>query len=91
MLRLARSSAVRASASRARAGFTLAEVAVTLVIVAIGLLFVLQGLSTSKFTAAQTHNRKLARELALVTLGEIQAGLYRDDLDGNRHLYCVEQ
>ena len=33
-------------------GFTLAEVAVTLVIVGVGLLFVLQGLSTSKFTAA---------------------------------------
>lgn len=71
----------------ARDGFTLAEVAVTLVIVGIGLLFVLQGLSTSKFTAAQTHNRKLARELALVTLGEIQAGLYREELGDDDHLY----
>lgn len=70
-----------------RGGFTLAEVAVTLVIVGIGLLFVLQGLSTSKFTAAQTHNRKLARELALVTLGEVQAGLYREDLADDDHLY----
>lgn len=67
-----------------RAGFTLAEVAVTLVIVGIGLLFVLQGLSTSKFTAAQTLNRKIARELALSTLGEIQAGLYREDLEDDR-------
>lgn len=67
-----------------RAGFTLAEVAVTLVIVGIGLLFVLQGLSTSKFTAAQTLHRKIARELALSTLGEIHAGLFRDDLDGDR-------
>ena len=57
------------SANRARAGFTLAEVAVTLVIVAIGPTLVLQGLNTSKMSAAQTHNRKVARELALLTLG----------------------
>jgi prepilin-type N-terminal cleavage/methylation domain-containing protein len=69
---------------RTRAGFTLAEVAVTLVIVGIGLLFVLQGLSTSKFTAAQTLNRKIALQLALSTLGEIQAGLFREDLDDDR-------
>jgi len=69
-----------------RAGFTLAEVAVTLVIVGIGLLFVLQGLSTSKFTAAQTLNRKIARELALSTLGEIQAGLYREDMEDDDRL-----
>lgn len=74
---------IRRAAQR-RGGFTLAEVAVTLVIVGIGLLFVLQGLSTSKFTAANTHNRKVARELALYTLGEIQSGLYREDLDDDR-------
>ena len=70
-----------------QAGFTLAEVAVTLVIVGFGLLFVLQGLSTSKFTAAHTHNRKVARELALVTLGEIQSGLYREDQDRDTKLF----
>ena len=68
-------------------GFTVAEVAVTLVIVGIGLLFVLQGLSTSKFTAAHTHNRKVARELALVTLGEVQAGLYREDQGDDDRLF----
>ena len=73
--------------ARPTAGFTLAEVAVTLVIVGIGLLFVLQGLSSSKFTAAHTHNRKVARELALVTLGEIQAGLYREDQDRDQKLF----
>lgn len=70
--------------ANARGGFTLAEVAVTLVIVGIGLLFVLQGLSSSKFTAAQTLHRKVARELALSTLGEIQSGLYREELDDDR-------
>lgn len=62
-------------------GFTLAEVAVTLVIVGIGLTLVLQGLNTSKLVARQTHNRKVARELALLTLGELEAGLYWEDLD----------
>ena len=71
------------TANRARAGFTLAEVAVTLVIVAIGLTLVLQGLNTSKMSAAQTHNRKVARELALLTLGEIEAGLYWEDLNSS--------
>ncbi len=64
-----------------RAGFTLAEVAVTIVIVGAALLFVLQGLSTSKFDAADTYNRKVALGLALQTLGQIEAGLFREDLE----------
>ncbi len=68
--------------ARARAGFTLAEVAVTLVIVGIGLVFVLQGVNLAKVTAAHTHYRKVARDLALVTLGQIESGLYWEELDG---------
>lgn len=67
---------------RARAGFTLAEVAVTLVIVGIGLVLVLQGINTAKLSAAQTHHRQVARDLALLTLGEIEAGLFWEELDG---------
>lgn len=64
-----------------RAGFTLAEVAVTIVIVGIGLVLVLQGLNTAKITAAQTRNEKLARELALYTLGQVESGLYQEDIE----------
>lgn len=66
---------------RARAGFTLAEVAVTIVIVGIALVLVLQGLETSKITAALTRNQKLARDLGLYTLGQIESGILRDDLE----------
>jgi prepilin-type N-terminal cleavage/methylation domain-containing protein len=66
----------------ARAGFTLAEVAVTLLIVSIGLVLVLQGLTTAKLSAAETHYRKVARELGLWTLGQVEAGLYWEELDG---------
>lgn len=64
-----------------RAGFTLAEVAVTLLIVSIGLVLVLQGLGTAKVSAAETHYRKVARELALLTLGRVEAGLFWEELD----------
>ena len=64
------------------AGFTLAEVAVTLLIVAIGLTLVLQGPSSAKMSAADTHYRKLARDLALLTLGRLESGLYWEELDG---------
>lgn len=67
--------------SPARAGFTLAEVAVTIVIVGIALVLVLQGLNTSKITAAHTRNQKLARDLGLLTLGQIESGLLRDDIE----------
>ncbi len=64
-----------------RAGFTLAEVAVTIVIVGIGMLLVLQGLNTAKMTAAHTRNYKLSRELALLTLGQIASGEFREDIE----------
>jgi prepilin-type N-terminal cleavage/methylation domain-containing protein len=66
---------------RTRSGFTLAEVAVTILIVGIGLLFILQGLNTAKLAAAQTRNIKLARELALYTLGQVESGLFQDDIE----------
>lgn len=69
------------SAARARAGFTLAEVAVTLLIVGIGLTLVVQGLMNAKFQAADTNYRKLSRELALVTLGQLESGLFWEELD----------
>lgn len=68
------------SARASRAGFTLAEVAVTLLIVAIGLVLVLQGLTSAKLSAAETHYRKVARELALLTLGRVESGLYWEEL-----------
>jgi len=64
-----------------KSGFTLAEVAVTVVIVGIALVLVLQGLNTSKITAAHTRNQKLARDLGLYTLAQIESGLLRDDLE----------
>jgi prepilin-type N-terminal cleavage/methylation domain-containing protein len=69
----------RAEPSLAR-GFTLAEVAVTIVIVGIGLLMVLQGLNNAKLTAAHTRNFKLARDLALVTLGQVESGEFQKDI-----------
>ena len=62
------------------AGFTLAEVAVTLVIVAITLTLVLQALTNAKLTAANTRNIKLARDLGLLTLGQVEAGLLQDEI-----------
>lgn len=69
-------------APSSRGGFTLAEVAVTLLIVAIGLVLVLQGLTSAKLSAAETHYRKVARELALLTLGRVEGGLFWEELDG---------
>lgn len=64
-----------------RGGFTLAEVAVTIVIVGISLVLVLQGLNTSKSIAAQTRYQKLARSLGLVTLGQVESGLFQEDIE----------
>lgn len=69
------------SGGAAPAGFTLAEVAVTIAIVGIALTLLVQGLNKAKFEAAQTRNLKVARELALVTLGEIAGGVYAEELD----------
>lgn len=72
---------MRLPSDNTRGGFTLAEVAVTLLIVGVGLVLVLQGLNTARATAFQTHNRKVARELALQTLGQLEAGLFWEDID----------
>lgn len=60
--------------------FTLAEVAVTIAVVGLALVWMLQALNAAKVTAAQTRNKKLARELALLTLGEIESGLYAEEV-----------
>ncbi|MBK7876572.1 MAG: prepilin-type N-terminal cleavage/methylation domain-containing protein [Planctomycetes bacterium] len=68
------------SSPRRRGGFTLAEVAVAIVIVGMGLIWILEGLNGAKLTAAHTRNYKLARDLALVTLGQIESGEFREDI-----------
>ena len=68
----------------ARSAFTLAEVAVTIALVGIVLAWLLQSLSASKLTAAHARDLKLARELALLTLGQIESGLYEDELESER-------
>lgn len=67
----------------AKSAFTLAEVAVTIVIVGIGLTLILQGMNAAKMTAVNTHNTKLARDLALETLGQIESGLFQEDLENS--------
>ena len=67
-----------------RSAFTLAEVAVTIALVGLALAWMLQTLNTSKVTAAYTRNIKLARELALLTMGQIESGLYEEDIDDER-------
>lgn len=64
--------------------FTLAEVAVTIALVGIVLAWLLQSLSASKLTAAHARDLKLARELGLLTLGQIESGLYEDELESER-------
>lgn len=71
----------RSSRAGRRSGFTLAEVAVTIVIVGIGLVLVMQGMNTAQFTAAHTRNLKLARDLGLYTLGQVEAGLYWEAME----------
>ena len=62
-------------------GFTLAEVAVTLLIVGIGLVYVLQGINAAKITALYTYQKKVAREMATLTLGQIESGLFWEEVD----------
>ncbi len=72
------------SGARGKRGFTLAEVAVTIAIVGLALAWMLQTLSSSKMTAAYSRNLKLARELSIYTLGQIESGLYAEELDQDR-------
>lgn len=72
------------SARQGRTGFTLAEVAVTIAVVGLALVWMLQALNAAKLTAAQTRNLKLARELGLQTLGQIESGLFEEDLVDDR-------
>jgi prepilin-type N-terminal cleavage/methylation domain-containing protein len=83
---------MRAPAQRTRAaGFTLVEVAVTLVIVGVGLTLCLQSLQSAKLQAAHTRNLKLARELGVMTLGQIEAGLFQEEItDGYTESYAGE-
>lgn len=67
-----------------RGGFTLAEIAVTIAIVGLILVFVLQGINEAKLMAAHTRNLRLARELALLTLGQIESGLYIEEIRDDR-------
>ncbi|MCA8981222.1 MAG: hypothetical protein H6831_12540 [Planctomycetes bacterium] len=53
----------------------------TIAIVGIGLTLVVQGLSTAKVKALQTYNTKAARDLGMLTMGRIRAGLYQEELD----------
>jgi prepilin-type N-terminal cleavage/methylation domain-containing protein len=69
---------------RVRQGFTLAEVAVTIALIGLALAWMLQVLNASKLTAAYSRNLKLSRELALLTLGQIESGQFSDDLDDER-------
>ncbi|MEM7310521.1 MAG: prepilin-type N-terminal cleavage/methylation domain-containing protein [Planctomycetota bacterium] len=69
------------ASARTQAGFTLAEIAVTIIIVGITLLWILEGLNNAKMTAAHTHHMKIASELAMQTLAEIESGLYWEDID----------
>jgi prepilin-type N-terminal cleavage/methylation domain-containing protein len=64
-----------------RSGFTLAEVMVTILIVGSILILSVQGLNKSLAQAAHTRNIKIARELAMLSLARLEAGLYIDELE----------
>jgi len=66
---------------RSRQGFTLAETAVTIAVVAIVLTLTLQALEVAKLSAAHTMYRKVAWQLGIEMLGEIEAGRWQDELD----------
>lgn len=64
-----------------RSGFTLAEVVVTLLIVSIALTQSVIILNRSLLIAAHTTKSKVARELALYTIGQVASGLWWDEID----------
>ena len=66
---------------RRRRGFTLAEAAITIAIVGLTITYTLQALTSAQTTAAHTHEMKLAREMALRTLGEIATGQYQAEMN----------
>ena len=63
-----------------RSGFTLVEIAVTLLIISIGLTMCVESLFVAKNQAAHTRNLKLARELGTMTLGQIESGVYQEEI-----------
>lgn len=71
-------------ADRSRSGFTLAEAVITIALVGLTLSSTLQILHGSKFTAAYTRDSKIARDLALKTLGQIESGIWWDDIETMR-------
>lgn len=75
---------LRARRSLPAGGFTLAELAVTIAIVGLILVFVLQGINEAKLLAAHTRNQRLARELALLTLGQVESGIFVDEVRDDR-------
>ncbi len=62
-----------------RAGFTLAEAAITIAIVGLTITYTLRALTAAQTTSAHTHEVKLAREMALRTLGEVSTGQFLVD------------
>lgn len=63
------------------AGFTLAEAAITIALVALTLSTMLQILQGSKFITAHARDMRIARDMALLTLGEIESGVLREEID----------
>lgn len=64
-----------------QAGFTLAEAAITIALVALTLSVMLQILQGTKFTTAHTRATRIARSMALQTIGEIESGQRWDDIE----------
>ncbi len=75
---------MRIPAHNKRAGFTLAEAAITIALVGLTITYTLRALTAAQTTAAHTHEVKLAREMALRTLGEVATGQFL--VDGNEVL-----
>ena len=68
-------------ARRPQSGFTLAEIAITIALVALTLSVMLQVLQGSQLTTAHTRDTRIARDLALRTLAEVETGRRWDDIE----------